>query len=95
MLLLRDTRGRTVGAELRGTTAEAGRGMAPESRDDVGFFAIPTAPLDGTVLSESAIDALSCHALKPGDRCLSTARARANPAWLEDLARQTRHLLCG
>jgi hypothetical protein len=95
VFLLRDPSGRPVGAELRGTTVAAWRGMAPGSRKDLGFFAVPADPLDGTVLCESAIDALSCHALHPRWRCLSTAGARANPAWLADLARQTRHLLCG
>ena len=105
VFLLRDPSGRPVGAELRGTclrqgfggqaTAAAWRGMAPGSRKDLGFFAIPSAPRDGTVLCESAIDALSCHALHPRYRCLSTAGARANPAWLADLVLRTRHLLCG
>jgi hypothetical protein len=85
-----------VGAELRGTTAVAWRGMAPGSRKDQGFFAIPAAPLLATaVLCESAIDAISCHALHPQYRCLSTAGARPNPAWLSELVGQARQLCCG
>lgn len=85
-----------IGAELRGTTAVAWRGMAPGSRKDQGFFAIPTAPgLTATVLCESAIDAISCHALHPHYRCLSTAGARPNPAWLSELLGQQQPLYCG
>jgi len=85
-----------MGAELRGTTAVAWRGMAPGSRKDQGCFAIPDAALLTTsVLCESAIDAISCHALHPQYRCLSTAGARPNPAWLPELAGQGRQLYCG
>lgn len=86
-----------VGAELRGTTTTgAWRGMAPGSRKDRGCFAIPAASLlTTTVLCESAIDAVSCHALHPQYRCLSTAGARPNPAWLSELVGQARHLCCG
>ena len=85
-----------VGAELRGTTAFAWRGMAPGSRKDQGCFAIPAAAgLATTVLCESAIDAISCHALHPHYRCLSTAGARPNPAWLPELLGQARRCYCG
>ncbi len=84
-----------VGAELRGTTASRWRGMAPGSRKDLGCFAVPAAPLDATVLCESAIDAISCHALYPRHRCLSTAGARPNPRWLAELVAQAPHLYCG
>lgn len=85
-----------VGAELRGATAVAWRGMAPGSRKDLGCFAIPAdSLLTSMVLCESAIDAISCHALHPQYRCLSTAGARPNPAWLSELVGQTRQLCCG
>ena len=85
-----------VGAELRGTTVIAWRGMAPGSRKDQGFFAIPPTPgLAATVLCESAIDAISCHALHPHYRCLSTAGARPNPAWLPELLGPTDQCYCG
>lgn len=95
VFLLRDRRDQPVGAELRGTTAGAWRGMAPGSRKDLGFFAVPADPLEATALCESAIDALSCHALHPRYRCVSTAGARPNPGWLADLIGQTRRLYCG
>ncbi|MCI0623610.1 MAG: DUF3991 domain-containing protein [Acidobacteria bacterium] len=46
-----------VGAELRGTTAHAWRGMAPGSKKDLGFFSIPAggAPAPTIILCESAI----------------------------------------
>jgi hypothetical protein len=95
VFLLRDRHDQPVGAELRGTTACSWRGMAPGSRKDLGFFAVLTAPLEATVLCESAIDALSCHALHPRFRCLSTAGARPNPAWLADLVGPSSRLYCG
>lgn len=96
VFILRGKRNEPVGAELRGTTAVAWRGMAPGSRKDQGCFAIPAAPeLTQVVLCESAIDAISCHALHPQYRCLSTAGARPNPAWLPELLGQGRQLYCG
>lgn len=96
VFVLRGKRNEPVGAELRGTTAVAWRGMAPGSRKDQGCFAIPAAAvLTTTVLCESAIDAISCHALHPQYRCLSTAGARPNPAWLADLLGHAGQLYCG
>lgn len=99
VFLLRDPQGRPVGAELRGTTGHPWRGMAPGSRKDRGYFAASatsaTAPPTAVVLCESAIDALSCHALHPHYRCLSTAGARPDPAWLADLVAQANLLYCG
>ncbi len=95
VFLLRDPRGRPVGAELRGTGPLPWRGMAPGSRKDLGAFAIPDAPLHACVLCESAIDALSCHALHPSARCLSTAGARPNPAWLTNLLAHPEPIFCG
>ena len=84
-----------VGAELRGTTERSWRGLAPGSRKDRGFFSIPADPLPTVVLCESAIDAISCFALAPGRRCISTAGARPNPPWLGELIAQTSEVLCG
>ena len=95
VFLLRDRHNQPVGAELRGTTAAAWRGMAPGSRKDLGFFAVPTNPLEAAVLCESAIDALSCHVLNPRFRCLSIAGARPNPAWLPLFLESTQPVYCG
>ncbi len=84
-----------VGAELRGTTAQPWRGLAPGSRKDLGYFAVPADPRPAIVLVESAIDAISCFVLHPGHRCLSTAGARSNPGWLADLADQRDPIYCG
>jgi hypothetical protein len=84
-----------VGAELRGTTPRPWRGVAPGSRKDLGYFAAPANPQPATVLVESAIDAISCFALHPNHRCLSTAGARANPRWLVDLVDQRGPVYCG
>jgi hypothetical protein len=84
-----------VGAELRGTTARPWRGLAPGSRKDLGYFAVPAEPWPAIVLVESAIDAISCFALHPGHRCLSTAGARPNPGWLADLLDQRSPVYCG
>jgi hypothetical protein len=96
VFVLRSKLQEPVGAELRGTTTVSWRGMAPGSRKDRGCFAIPAASsLATTVLCESAIDAISCHALHPHYRCLSTAGARPNPAWLAELVERAGQLYCG
>jgi len=84
-----------VGAELRGTTALTWRGLAPGSRKDHGFFSLPSTPCEAIVLCESAIDAISCHALHPAYRCLSTSGARPDPAWLGALVAQGQPIYCG
>jgi hypothetical protein len=87
-----------VGAELRGTTDRRWRGMAPGSQKDLGFFAVPPAgaqPPQPIILCESAIDAISCLALHPGHRCLSTSGARPNPRWLAALLADGRQIYCG
>lgn len=99
VFLLTGNDGAPVGAELRGTTEQSWRGLAPGSRKDLGFFSIPAAipadPLPVVVLCESAIDAISCFALAPGRRCLSTAGARPNPPWLGELIARTAEVFCG
>lgn len=94
VFVLRGKLGQPVGAELRGTSACAWKGMAPGSRKDHGFFAVP-ATAEIMVLCESAIDAISCHALHPQYHCLSTAGARPDPAWLGELVGQAQLLYCG
>lgn len=95
VFLLLDTAATAVGAELRGTTTWAWHGMAPGSRKDSGYFSVPATTSHAIVLCESAIDALSCHALHPGYRCLSTSGARPNPAWLPALIAQGLPIYCG
>ena len=94
VFLLRDPQGRPVGAELRGTTTLPWRGMAPGSHKDLGFFAFPSTPQPSIILCESAIDALSCQALHPRHRCVSTAGARPNPRWLPALIGQAQQIYC-
>ena len=84
-----------VGAELRGTTQRVWRGLAPGSQKELGCFSIPATPLLGIILCESAIDAISCFALHPHHRCLSTAGARPNPRWLQPLLDQGHPVYCG
>jgi len=91
-----------VGAELRGTTARSWRGLAAGSQKDFGFFAVPVqrspSSLNASspiILCESAIDALSCFALYPQSRCLSTAGARPNPLWLKPLLDHGSQICCG
>jgi DNA primase len=84
-----------VGAELRGTTSRPWHGLAPGSQKDYGFFSIPTAPLKTIILVESAIDAISCLALHPQHRCISTAGARPNPRWLPALLDKGYSVYCG
>jgi len=91
----------SVGAELRGTAARAWHGLAPGSQKDRGCFAVPAqswpSPTSASpvILCESAIDALSCFALHPHCRCLSTAGARPNPLWLQPLLHCSDPIYCG
>jgi len=96
VFLLGDAPATAVGAELRGTcTTRPWRGLAPGSRKDGGFFSVQAASLQAIVLCESAIDALSCRALFPAYRCLSTSGARPDPAWLSVLLLQRLPIYCG
>lgn len=95
VFLLRRQDQSPVGAELRGTTTQQWRGMAPGSRKDHGFFAAPGAARSTLILCESAIDALSCALLHPGYRCLSTSGARPNPRWLAPLLSEASEVYCG
>jgi hypothetical protein len=95
VFVLLGRQGRPVGAELRGTSATAWRGLAPGSRKDLGYFACGPAHANELVLCESAIDAISCAALYPDRLCLSTAGARPNPAWLPPLLARHHRLYCG
>jgi hypothetical protein len=105
VFLLGDTPATAVGAELRGSDLSQGagpaapsqtwRGMAPGSRKDRGYFSVGPASAQAIVLCESAIDAISCQAIHPTYRCLSTSGARPNPAWLPTLGSMPRPVFCG
>lgn len=95
VFLLLGKKNAPVGAELRGTTEARWRGMAPGSRKDLGYFSIPVAGAATIVLCESAIDALSCHALYADRLCISTSGARPSPGWLTELIRQGFEIYCG
>lgn len=95
VFLLLGSGNNSVGAEMRGTGPCPWRGMAPGSRKDLGFFFTHAAQVDATVLCESAIDAVSCFALHPRYRCISTAGARPNPRWLAAIIRQGSQVYCG
>jgi hypothetical protein len=84
VFLLRGRSGKAVGAELRGTGTIQWRGMAPGSRKAEGYFAAGPANAQRIILCESAIDALSAHALHPDAQAISTAGATPHPAWLPD-----------
>jgi hypothetical protein len=94
VFLLRNEQHAIVGAELRGTGPRPWRGMAPGSRKDHGYFAIGPQHPEALVLCESAIDAISCLALHPGRRCLSTSGATPHPAWLPVLLRSNLPIHC-
>jgi hypothetical protein len=103
VFLLRGVGHMPVGAELRGTTAQPWRGMAPGSKKDRGFFSIPPVPFPpqadpnplALLLCESAIDAISAHMVHPHLTGVSTAGARPNPRWLDSLLAQGRIVYCG
>jgi hypothetical protein len=95
VFLLLGKQNNPVGAELRGTTPGRWHGLTLGSQKDLGFFSIPLVPLPEIILCESAIDAISCFALHPRHRCLSTAGARPNPGWLAPLLAQGHRVFCG
>ena len=96
VFLLLGKENQPVGAELRGTTVRPWHGLAPGSQKDLGFFSMPAlAPRAAIILVESAIDAISCCALHPYHRCISTAGARPNPGWLAAFLDQGSALYCG
>lgn len=94
VFVLLDPNATPIGAELRGTTPTAWRGMAAGSRKNHGFFSIASTLCHAIVLCESAIDAISCHALHPAFRCLSTSGARPDPHWLSSLLQQPLPIFC-
>lgn len=53
---------------------------------------LPPRPI---ILCESAIDAISCHALHPDHCCISTSGARPNPRWLPAFLHHGFHIFCG
>jgi hypothetical protein len=95
VFLLLDENTHPAGAELRGTTHRCWRGMAPGSQKDLGCFSIGPVSGSAIILCESAIDALSCRALHPHYRCLSTAGARPSPRWLSSIINQGCQIYCG
>ena len=95
VFLMRATDTVPIGAELRGTGHSRWRGMAGGSRKDRGYFSIHNVCIDGIILCESAIDAVSCFIINPRYYCISTAGARPSPGWLEPLIRQYPTVYCG
>lgn len=95
VFVLRGKRNAPVGAELRGTGRYTWRGMAPGSRKHLGYFSIRDTHIDGIILCESAIDAISCFAIHPDHWCLSTAGATPHPPWLPPLIDKGCPVYCG
>ena len=95
VFLLLGKENRPVGAELRGAGPTRWRGMAPGSRKDLGYFAVPALRPTAAVLCESAIDAISCSLLYPGYLCISSSGTRHNSRWLPTLLSQDHPAYCG
>lgn len=95
VFLMRETGNVPIGAELRGTGYSQWRGMAGGSRKDRGYFSIRNVCINGIILCESAIDAVSCFMINPRYYCISTAGARPSPGWLEPLIHQYPKVYCG
>jgi len=95
VFILRGKHNAPVGAELRGTGHYVWRGMAPGTRKNLGYFSISNADVNGIILCESAIDAISCFAIHSGCWCISTAGARPTSSWLPPLIRHGPPVYCG
>lgn len=94
-LLVAGKPNRAVGAELRGTGPIPWRGMATGTRKDAGYFWIGEAGCRQIILCESAIDAISCHAIYPNYICISTSGVSTNPPWLCPLLSHGYQIHCG
>jgi len=95
VFVMRSTDHVPIGAELRGTGPIRWRGIAVGSQKDGGYFRIRNVCIEGVILCESAIDAISCFIINPRYYCISTAGARPSPAWLAPLVRQYPKVYCG
>lgn len=95
VFLMRGMNAVPIGAELRGIGRRRWRGMAGGSRKDLGYFSIRNVRIDGVILCESAIDAISYFVINPRYYCISTAGARGAPCWLEPLIRRHPKVYCG
>jgi len=95
VFVLRSADNAPVGAELRGSGPRTWRGMAPGSRKDLSYFSVRESRIDGIILCESAIDAISCSLIHPHRWCLSTAGARPAPAWLPATISHGLPVYCG
>jgi len=84
-----------VGAEIRGTTKRTWHALAPGSRKDLGYFHVGSHKASRIVICESAIDAISYHALDPDCMAISTAGAHPNPPWLPSLTNKAAQLFSG
>jgi len=94
-LLVAGKPNRPVGAELRGTGTICWRGMATGTRKDAGYFWIGEPGCRQIILCESAIDAISCHAIHSNHICISTSGVRSNPLWLPTLLSNGYQIHCG
>ncbi len=95
VFLMRNHAHAPAGAELRGVGPKPWRGIAPGSNKNLGYFAVGPQRPNAFVLCESAIDAISCHTRHPEYRCISTAGASANPAWLPLILKSHIQVYCG
>lgn len=95
VFVMRQTGDIKVGAELRGTGPLCWRGMAPGSCKDKGYFSIRNVTVEGIILCESAIDAISCFMINPTYYCISSAGARPHPGWLGRLVHHYPKVYCG
>lgn len=84
-----------VGAELRSTSKNTWRGMCPGSKKNRGFFYVGDPACGTCVLCESAIDAISCHAMGISPLCISTSGATPRPSHLPALLGRGFKVFCG
>lgn len=71
--------GKITGAEIRGTSSQAYKGMSHGSQRGVGFFTVSHSNPMRLVVVESAIDALSYHTLYPHEAALIVSTAGVMP----------------
>jgi len=87
VFLMRGRQNNVVGAELRGTTPQKWRGLAPGSDKQKGAFYVGSVACRKVSLCESAIDALSYVALYPNTLAISTAGAFSHLLWIDNFVK--------
>jgi hypothetical protein len=85
----------TTGAELCGTSNLPWKGLYKGSKRHEGFFYTGDPSASNCILCESAVDAISCEAIYPGQLFISTSGVLSKPKYLKALLKRYETVYCG